>query len=380
MQHLPKLCQLIIWFWTTLQTNPAVLAEGQPCHECDKVVMTCITSNFLICDIFNLLNRRSVHVIMPDAFVCGFFTSENKASEAALEKGFDVHKSLIEQNVSIGWSHRALRQLIEGTNKWTCLEDKKLVEDGWLGLHIAQTNCQNICIDCPQLPNNIFDETYAKMPLQFQTACDAVCPSFSDSKSDQTNQAQTQYTLRLQFIYSRTSLYPGQRAALTPTEEHQVQTAAAEIFYLLRPRWGSVRPITASNLPALFLAGVVITGQAIVPEHAPPVAFTNSDNNKPHFAHPQPLDQIQNLLPKDKGDELRAEILSYIDLMNEQASGWNFACAANALRTLHEVQRAAREEGRVVGGWEEGERRARALDWWVVLKERGLLDVSWYGI
>lgn len=129
----------------------------------------------------------------------------------------------------------------------------------------------------------------------------------------------------MQFIYSRTSLFPGQRLALPPDQEQRVQTAAAEILYLTRPRWGVFRDVTASNLPALFLCATVISSE------------------------------LQ-----------KQEILTFIELMDAQASGWNFACAARALRVLFELYKQVEDQ--------------RTLDWWVVLKSRGYLDVSWYGI
>lgn len=131
----------------------------------------------------------------------------------------------------------------------------------------------------------------------------------------------------MQFIYSRTSLYPGQRMSLSDTDERRVRTAASEILYLTQPRWGAVRPIAFSNLLSLFICGTALT------------AGTQKER-----------------------------LLSVLEAMDAEACGRNFACAATALRTLYEAQASERVHD------------ARLLDWWVVLGAKGLLDFSLYGI
>lgn len=131
--------------------------------------------------------------------------------------------------------------------------------------------------------------------------------------------------LRAHIIYIRTSLFPGQRLTLTMTEEMRVQKAASEIITLTKPRWGSSRPIASVNMVCLFLVGTVV----------------QQDAQKQH-------------------------ILDVLDEMNDGATGWNFQRAAKALRVLYDEQRNYND--------------TRELDWWAILKQRGLLDFSFYGI
>lgn len=132
--------------------------------------------------------------------------------------------------------------------------------------------------------------------------------------------------IRMQFIFSRTSLYPGQRLHLSVEQETQVQKAANEILFLTQPRWGEKRQIASSNLLALFMAGTVLT-----------------DN-----------------------DDRRLLFTALRDLDREFACGRNFACAARALNALYDAMEAREQPSEV--------------DWWIYLRERGLLGFSLYGI
>jgi hypothetical protein len=120
--------------------------------------------------------------------------------------------------------------------------------------------------------------------------------------------------LRGHHIYSRTSLFPGQRLRLTASEEDPVQTSASEIIALTLPRWGAVRPAAPANTICLFVTGTVV----------------RSRQQKDH-------------------------LLQVLEDLNRTASGRSAAKAIEALKYLY-----ARQEEEIRHGRDE-----RALDWWI---------------
>ncbi|KAL5326569.1 hypothetical protein ACEPPN_004256 [Leptodophora sp. 'Broadleaf-Isolate-01'] len=145
----------------------------------------------------------------------------------------------------------------------------------------------------------------------------------------QTTFDSAQFTIRQLLIYAHTSILPQQRRQLTRRREEYVQYLAREILYLTRPRWGETRQIAASNLVALFMCGTVVT--------------TKED---------------------------KEEVLKVLETMGADASGRNFLRAIDALKALFLKQERVVEGG----GYEMG------VDWFVFLREKGLLDFSLFGV
>ncbi|KAL2060512.1 hypothetical protein VTL71DRAFT_9543 [Oculimacula yallundae] len=98
---------------------------------------------------------------------------------------------------------------------------------------------------------------------------------------------------------------------------------------LRREQWGKARQIAASNLVALFICGTVVASR-----------------------------------------EEKAEVLKVLETMAADASGRNFVRAIDALEQLYKEQERAKEEGR----------DKKEVDWFVYLRDKGLLDFSLFGI
>ncbi|KAH7360894.1 hypothetical protein BKA65DRAFT_194776 [Rhexocercosporidium sp. MPI-PUGE-AT-0058] len=145
----------------------------------------------------------------------------------------------------------------------------------------------------------------------------------------QTTFDSAQFTVRQLLIYAHTSILPQQRRQLTKRREEYIQYVAREILYLTRPRWGETRPIAASNLVALFMCGTVVTSK-----------------------------------------EDKEEVLRVLAMMGADASGRNFVRSIDALKALFKEQERVKQ-----GGGDEKE-----VDWFVFLREKGLLDFSLFGI
>ncbi|CZT51800.1 uncharacterized protein RSE6_12999 [Rhynchosporium secalis] len=314
--HMEQLARLMHWYFTTSVTDPSKVFGDQACPECTKITMTCIPAIMLYCDMHNLYMRRHEFTIIPDVMVTGFFEGVKADSgypniEARFSDA-ELSRKVIELNVLGGWATRVVRQTIEDFNRNDLTQLSEL-EPRFLELTARIKVSNDWCArHAPQIPGDIYDPAYTSLPIYCQTTYDS-----------------SQYTIRQLQLYMHTSIFPKQRKQLTTRREEYIQFLAREILHLTRPRWGTVRPIAASNLVALFICGTVVTS------------------------------------PGEK-----EEIIRVIETMGAEASGRNFMRAVDALRALYmEQERVKMDNG-----------DERDIDWFVFLREKGLLDFSLFGI
>ncbi|CZR67358.1 uncharacterized protein PAC_17257 [Phialocephala subalpina] len=308
LNHMTQLTRLLSWYFTTVATNPSYAFRDQACQKCTEVSMTCVPSNMLYCDMYNLIFQRQSFTIVPDVMVTGFFNSFHANKEdLQIEAGFgepEFSRKTIMLNVLGGWgelgscairnsskshpnlpiAHRVVRETIEAVNKHELIQISDL-EPRFQELEKKIKVLDDWCAEnAPQMPINIYDEAYTKMPLECQTTFDSA--------------------IRQLLIFAHTSIFPQQRKRLTKRREEYMQFLAREILYLARPRWGEIRPIAASNLIAIFMCGTVVAS------------------------------------PEEK-----AEVLKILETMGAEASGRSFVRVINALKELFKEQDKVMKSG-----------------------------------
>lgn len=259
-----------------------------------------------------VINGRAPVNNVPEDMLFGLMNAINSSSKvgvtAAFEKHIDLLALLTQLNVLAGTAHVATYQAIRARNLNPDLPKEAfsaLIEDIDRKIDAARQFCKQ---NAPAIPADMYDENYTSLPAIGQTMYDS-----------------TSYIVPMTYIHSRTSLYAGQRYALSPSEEARVQVAAEEILILTRPRWREIRPITSVNLVSLFICGTV-------------------------------------LLEQKKKDEL----LRVLEKSHRGASGRAYQRVIQALTVLWEEQSRVSEP--------------RIVDWWIFLKEKEMLDFSLYGV
>ncbi len=174
-----QLTRLLGWYFTSTETNPAFVFRDQQCQQCTEVSMTCIPSNMLYCDMYNLILHRQQFTIVPDVMVTAFF-SAHEQGHPHMEAGFtdqDLSQKTVMLNVFGGWAHRVVRNMVEAANKKEFLDTTEL-EPGLQDLNVKIKVLDDWCAEhAPRLPADIYDEVYTTMPVQYQTSFDSVSSS-----------------------------------------------------------------------------------------------------------------------------------------------------------------------------------------------------------
>ncbi|KAK0124672.1 hypothetical protein ONS95_009617 [Cadophora gregata] len=314
--HLAQLSRLMAWYFTTLATNPDYVFRDQACRQCTDIAMMCVPIVSLYCDMHSLTMQRQKFTIIPDVMVTGFLNAVDSETGNPQLEARFTDADLTRKIIELN--------VLGG---WTHRVVRQTIESVNSGEITQLSELEPKFIELKEKVKALDDwcSRYApQVPVGIYDEVYASMPLHCQTTFDSA-----QYIARELQIFMHTSIFPGQRKQLTKPREEYIQYLAREILYLTRPRWGETRQIAASNLVAIFICGTVVTAS---------------------------------------GE--KEEVLKVLETMGADASGRNFVRASDALKELF------REQERVTGrGGDE-----RGVDWFVYLRDKGLLDFSLFGI
>lgn len=314
--HLAQLSRLMAWYFTTCATNPDYVFRDQACRKCTEIAMMFVPIVSLYCDMHSLTMQRHKFTIIPDVMVTGFLSAVDSESGNPHLEARFTDSDLTRKIVELNVLGGWTHRVVRQTIE--CVNSGEITQLSELEPRFTELEAKVKALDdwCTRYSPQVPVGIYDEA----YTSMPLYCQTTFDS---------AQFKARELQIFMHTSIFPGQRKQLTKRREEYIQYLAREILYLTRPRWGEIRQIAASNLVSLFICGTAVTSS-----------------------------------------EEKEEVLKMLETMGADASGRNFVRAIDALKELFKEQERVRE----AGGDE------REVDWFVYLRDKGLLDFSLFGI